>query len=95
MSGTYQYKDSSVVICYMRFCQGVGKCICCNKPVTENDSAALLINNHKYFPNMLLHRTCLDHLEGNDHAEEKMQKLFQECEEKYQKYHELQQYFSV
>lgn len=95
-TGTYQYKDSFVVIRYMlgeaRAYTRPQKCICCGKALNDKECVALLINNYKYFPNILVHKKCLEALENDAESEVKMENLFQKIEQMYQQYRELKVY---
>lgn len=88
-TGTYRYKDSFVAIQYARAYTAVQVCVCCGKSFKNKEPVALLINNHRYFPNMLIHRECLDMLENSENTEENMEELFQKLEQMYQQYREL------
>lgn len=96
-TGTYRYKDSFVVIRYAiidtAYWDGPRRCICCNKTLAGKEHVALLVNNSRYFPNVLIHRECLDMLENSENTEENMEELFQKLEQMYQQYRELKSYF--
>lgn len=96
-TGTYRYKDSFVAIRYAivdtAYWDGPHRCVCCNKALDGRERVALLANNSNYFPNVLIHRECLDALEATEEARENMQKLFQKLERMSTQYKELKTYF--
>lgn len=94
-TGTYEYKDSFVVIRSMlggAYTESL-TCVCCGKPLKNRECVALLFNNHRYFPNILIHQECLEMLENNKNREGNMKALFQKLEQMYQQYKELKSYF--
>lgn len=92
-TGTYKYKGSFVAIRYARAHTALQVCVCCGKPFKNKEPVALLINNHRYFPNMLIHRECLDMLENSENTEKNMEELFQKLEQMSTQYKELKTYF--
>ena len=61
---SFSYKDTPVFIRKMTFRERNHEdgqtCFCCQEEFKENDQLTLLINNHKYFPNMILHQECFE-----------------------------------
>ena len=62
-------------------------CFCCGKEVKDGESAILLINNYKSFPNMLLHEDCFEYFKN------KTDELCADFENEYNKYKELSKMF--
>jgi len=65
MSEILTYKDTEVYINSYTWkklsdIHRVWKCPMCYKHIKENDQVYLLINNHKHFPNTLLHKECFE-----------------------------------
>ena len=58
---TINYKDSFVKVYHLKKLQmylNPRKCYCCNENIGSDENVILMINNHKYIPNMLLHEVC-------------------------------------
>ena len=79
------YKDSFVKVYHLKKLQmylNPRKCYCCNENIGSDENVILMINNHKYIPNMLLHEVCynsftnkenfIGNIEKKDHREYKV-----------------------
>ena len=82
---SFDYKDSFVAV--RRYNTGQlpkelrRDCYCCKDKI-NNCRAVLLINNHKYIPNVLIHEECFD-------ARQNKVEFFEEIEGKYQEFKSL------
>ena len=82
------YKDSFI---YMKECnanwgQNNKICYCCKKPIKDG-KILMVINNNRYFPNILIHPDCYSKHKNNP------EKLFAKIEENYKSHKEMRQIF--
>lgn len=87
---SFDYKDSFVAV--RRYQTGklpkdlVRDCYCCHKDINDC-RAVLLINNHKYIPNVLAHEECFD-------VRQNKTELFEEIEDAYATFQHLRSTFN-
>ena len=87
---SFDYKDSFVAV--RRYQTGklpsqlVRKCYCCQNGINDC-RAVILINNHKYIPNVLMHENCFDERQNKT-------ELFEEIENKYIEFNHLRSTFN-
>lgn len=82
----YQYKDSNVYVKKMKVLNFSSRnCPVCAKYIKDNEMVYLVFNNHKYFPNVVLHESCL--------KTEDVVSTFKLIENKYEEYEQTKGQF--
>lgn len=68
MDKTLNYKSSDVHIRQHKATRNLvnRQCFCCSKRLEDNADIYMIFNNHKHFPNMLVHVDCFDSQKPDD-----------------------------
>lgn len=85
---TTKYKDSNVYFTTHngRWSMNPHRCFCCNNFI-QDGKAILVVNNHQYIPNVLIHEECFDGWKN------KTDELVSDIESAYVDYKNLQEVF--
>ncbi len=85
MVETINYKDSFVNVYHFKklpMYLNSRKCYCCNKNIGFDEKVILMINNHKYIPNMLLHEACYKSFNNKENFIGNIEKDYREYKDK-------------
>lgn len=85
MVETINYKDSFVKVHHFKnlpMYLNPRKCYCCNENIGSDENVILMINNHKYIPNMLLHEVCYNSFTNKENFIGNIEKGYREYKDK-------------
>lgn len=85
MVETINYKDSFVKVHHFKnllMYLNPRKCYCCNENIGSDENVILMINNHKYIPNMLLHEVCYNSFTNKENFIGNIEKDYREYKDK-------------